>query len=129
MNSKHLRFYLLLTLLLLFLPVQAGLFDRIKSPTGVYSYEENVVYGANLEEIDVRSDKTFIWKFTMRIKAPNLHSFEEVSFIRGRWRSSFGDVFFFTGKKEADGIFREFALDDGDLIEKSGLKRRFAKKK
>ena len=128
MKSVRFRLFILLTLLL-FIPAQAGLLDRLKSPTGVYTYEENVVYGANLEEIDVRSDKTFIWKFTRRINFPNVPLYEEVTYIRGRWRSSYGDVSLFTDEKAKGAILREFTIDDGDLIEKSELKRRFAKKK
>lgn len=121
---------LMLMLVCYIMPVQAGLLDRFKSPSGVYTCEVYVnVITTNLEEIDIRSDKSFVWKTTMRIRHPDpdMPGMDRVSYLRGSWKSSFGEVsFYIDGYNDAVFIF---VIDDGDLIEKTGSQRRFSKMK
>ena len=109
--------------------LQGALFDFFRSPTGVYIQEETGFYNKEIEEIDVRSDNTYVWKTTTQYKFPDIPEHSVDSNVRGRWRSSGATVSFYLGDDTKGEVWKEFTLDDGDLIEKTGQKRRFAKKR
>jgi hypothetical protein len=125
------RSFVLALSLSVFLPyiVFGGLLDVFRSATGVYTWEATKVMGKDIEEIDVRSDDTFVWKVTSRLEFPGEPAHESTFYWRGRWKIFGSKVSFYTGDDDSGDSFKDFALDDGDLIEKTGLKRRFSRRR
>lgn len=127
---------LLVVCLLLSASVQASLLDYFSSPTGVYKFESKDPIGvSHLETLDLRGDKTFVWesRMVLPLDAQGLMIRpDSVSTVRGNWRSSFGKTtltWTVTAGGNSNTVKYEFTLDDGDLIEQIGDKRRFSKSK
>ena len=103
--------------------------DYFRSASGVYTWEKKWFMKTELEEIDIRSDNTFVWKMTTRLQFPDQPERDFDSQIRGRWTSSGTEIRFFVGEDTSGDPFRTLRQDGGDLVEDSGLKKRYAKRK
>lgn len=101
--------------------------DYFRSATGVFSWHKTTAINESREEIDIRSDKTYVWTFRSRVTYPGVVPNQSEFSRRGKWKSSGAAVSLFIGDGP-DRVSFEFTMDDGDLIEKAGLKRRFARK-
>ena len=122
-----LRTLALLIFVVLTAAAQAGLLDYFRKPSGLY-VSTNVTGGFStvVSELDFRADNTFTWKEYERKEYSNDQVINKVAFaVNGTWILPLGAV-----KLELKGLNAPFffVLDEGDLIEQQGAKRRFLNK-
>lgn len=118
---------LLVSLCILAGAAKAAIWDTFRSPTGVYTWSESTAFKESVEEIDVRSDNTYIWTFRTKFTYPGIPPNQSEYSRRGHWKSFGAAVTLFLGDNTETSF--AFNVDDGDLIEKAGQRRRFNKKK